>query len=173
MEHVFHCGLPEVTLQHSVNSGDVASVLDLGAKVTSTLGVQCRRLQHWKTPNRQTKPHYYYGTAFTCDFMNPSAISRIRRASCSAPPAAMSVAGVQRPVFLTGAAGIDRSPTGRLPPESAERKGPSENFVPLPKSEIRLCAGITVCLVVYVLYCVYRFSEGTTQVLVDLKNSCL
>ncbi|XP_019633566.1 PREDICTED: protein-cysteine N-palmitoyltransferase HHAT-like [Branchiostoma belcheri] len=82
---------------------------------------------------------------------------RRRRADQSAaPPGGDSQPPVTH-VTQPGTPGTDF--TEPKPAESAERKGRSENFVPLPKSEIRLCAGITVCLVVYVLYCVYRFSE--------------
>ncbi|KAI8514663.1 hypothetical protein Bbelb_072540 [Branchiostoma belcheri] len=87
------------------------------------------------------------------DWSRQADLRRRRADQSAAPPGGDS----RPPVTQPGTPGTDF--TEPKPAESAERKGRSENFVPLPKSEIRLCAGITVCLVVYVLYCVYRFSE--------------
>ncbi|KAI8499810.1 hypothetical protein Bbelb_221270 [Branchiostoma belcheri] len=83
-------------------------------------------------------------------------VRRRRADQAAAPPSGDSQPPVTH-VTQPGAPGTDF--TEPKPAESAERKGRSENFVPLPKSEIRLCAGITVSVMVYVLYCVYRFSE--------------
>ncbi|XP_078674655.1 protein-cysteine N-palmitoyltransferase HHAT-like [Branchiostoma floridae x Branchiostoma belcheri] len=77
---------------------------------------------------------------------------RRRRADQSAAPPGGDNQPPVTHVTQPGAPGTDF--TEPKPAESPERKGPSESFVPLPKSEIRLCAGITVCVMVLYFLCV-------------------
>ncbi|CAH1244249.1 HHAT [Branchiostoma lanceolatum] len=62
----------------------------------------------------------------------------------------------QPPVPPPGTAESAEPPTESPEPR---RTRPSASFVPLPKAEIGLCATISVCVMGYMLYCAYRFSQ--------------
>eukprot|EP00058_Branchiostoma_floridae_P016999 XP_002602487.1 hypothetical protein BRAFLDRAFT_86872 [Branchiostoma floridae] len=70
-----------------------------------------------------------------------------------APPSGVS----QPPVAPPGTAESTEPKPTEIP--ESRRSGPSASFVPLPKAEVGLCATISLCVIGYMLYCTYRFSE--------------
>ncbi|XP_035698808.1 protein-cysteine N-palmitoyltransferase HHAT-like [Branchiostoma floridae] len=70
-----------------------------------------------------------------------------------APPSGV----FQPPVAPPGTAESTEPKPTEIP--ESRRTEPSASFVPLPKAEVGLCATISLCVIGYMLYCTYRFSE--------------